>query len=66
MPRDSSCRTTKHFSPIFPITLNTISKTHSIPKLEKLAAEFHTRASSCVDVNKVPRALVKHDNISAV
>ncbi|CAN1133695.1 Thioredoxin-like 3-1, chloroplastic [Linum perenne] len=35
------------------------------PKLEKLAAEFDTRAKFyCVDVNKVPQALVKRGNIS--
>ncbi|XP_011039476.1 PREDICTED: thioredoxin-like 3-1, chloroplastic isoform X3 [Populus euphratica] len=35
------------------------------PKLEKLAAEYDTRIRFyCVDVNKVPQALVKRGNIS--
>ncbi|CAL1370953.1 unnamed protein product [Linum trigynum] len=35
------------------------------PKLEKLAAEFDTKAKFyCVDVNKVPQTLVKRGNIS--
>ncbi|XP_065855330.1 thioredoxin-like 3-1, chloroplastic [Euphorbia lathyris] len=35
------------------------------PKLEKLAAEFDTKAKFyCVDVNKVPQSLVKRGNIS--
>uniref|UniRef100_A0A5B7BKG2 Putative WCRKC thioredoxin 1 isoform 1 n=1 Tax=Davidia involucrata TaxID=16924 RepID=A0A5B7BKG2_DAVIN len=35
------------------------------PKLEKLAAEFDTKLTFyCVDVNKVPQALVKRGNIS--
>ncbi|KAK8715651.1 hypothetical protein V6N13_042979 [Hibiscus sabdariffa] len=36
------------------------------PKLEKLAAEFHTKGIKFyyVDVNKVPQALVKRGNIS--
>ncbi|XP_020526077.1 thioredoxin-like 3-1, chloroplastic isoform X2 [Amborella trichopoda] len=36
------------------------------PKLEKLAAEYHTRIKFYfVDVNNVPQALVKRGNISA-
>lgn len=35
------------------------------PKLEKLAADFHPSIKFyCVDVNKVPQALVKRGNIS--
>ncbi|KAJ0987320.1 hypothetical protein J5N97_005676 [Dioscorea zingiberensis] len=35
------------------------------PKLEKVAAEYHPRIKFyCVDVNKVPQALVKRGNIS--
>ncbi|KAF7818939.1 thioredoxin-like 3-1, chloroplastic [Senna tora] len=35
------------------------------PKLEKLAAEYHTKLKFyCVDVNKVPQSLVKRGNIS--
>ncbi|KMZ58398.1 Thioredoxin-like 3-1, chloroplastic [Zostera marina] len=34
------------------------------PKLEKLAADFPTVKFYCVDVNKVPQALVKRGNIS--
>jgi thiol-disulfide isomerase/thioredoxin len=35
------------------------------PKLEKLAAEYDTKIKFyCVDVNKVPQALVKRGNIS--
>ncbi|KAL3846248.1 hypothetical protein ACJIZ3_003651 [Penstemon smallii] len=35
------------------------------PKLEKLAAEFDTKLKFyCVDVNKVPQALVKRGNVS--